>query len=607
VLLDAAWRPKFVVEWKSGRLSDLVGKIGHSLSWDESALNPKNRANSLKRRNNAGSPGWRIDGATICGTRFFVVPHGLLGDSDPNPPPLAIFAILPDQTTFPPALRMTLDAAASVPLRSGTAISKLGISRHLIRALEMECARSPEILQRYRSLPFGSVLVFGNVTSNPADMRITIVPNHVFERKTLSLTALAKLWPEIPREAWPPEVDVFSLRLLRQIHDTVSLVSSPEFDGVVAFKSAIGSVNHMYHELRFLLTIPPHPYIMPRPLGIVTKRSAFGGKRGVVGFLLPYFPAGSIRDILPARQRAGTLPNHVKLRWCRQVTAALIHLRETAGAFYSDLRPDNVLLLLDEQGEENVVLCDFEQRGNWHEWCAPEVLFRQYAENIRSSLAAFPSGSSSSSSSSSAPFARLLAGYAPPWDQEDNSESAVAKANRAWFLLPKAAQEKATVYTLGLFIYTVFEGLSNVRGNIANQWPIDPEVEFPAIRNTPEVVKDLINRCTDGAMEEEEEEDGEEAGLEEGGGQRQRTRVVRKGGYLYPEGQLDLEQGTAATAAAVVAAALSWWSGELERAERFLESEEWRNQRFGENRPSLIDVARALEEMEQSWGEGELD
>lgn len=66
-----------------------------------------------------------------------------------------------------------------------------------------------------------------------------------------------------------------------------------------------------------------------------------------MGFLLRYFAAGSLRDILPARQRAGTLPAHVKLRWCRQVVAALVHIQKASGTFYSDLRPDNVLLASD--------------------------------------------------------------------------------------------------------------------------------------------------------------------------------------------------------------------------------------------------------------------
>lgn len=59
----------------------------------------------------------------------------------------------------------------------------------------------------------------------------------------------------------------------------------------------------------------------------------------------------------------------------------------------------------------------------------------------------------------------LLAGYAPP---AHLVETPVQAANRPWFLLPAAAQEKTAVYSAGLFIYTVFEGLSNVRHNIAN-------------------------------------------------------------------------------------------------------------------------------------------
>jgi serine/threonine protein kinase len=150
---------------------------------------------------------------------------------------------------------------------------------------------------------------------------------------------------------------------VHQVHDTVSNVEAPGgyLDGIAVFKSGVASFDHTYHELRFLLTVPPHAFIMPRPLAIVTKKAVFGAKRGVVGFLFRHFPAGSIRDILPSRQRTRTLSNEVKLKWSRQAIAAMLHIHESVGSFYSDLRPDNALL--DEDGD-NVVLCDFEQRGN---------------------------------------------------------------------------------------------------------------------------------------------------------------------------------------------------------------------------------------------------
>ncbi|KXX74790.1 CBL-interacting serine/threonine-protein kinase 19 [Madurella mycetomatis] len=569
-LVDAVWRPKFLLELDRGRLGDWLQRstyLTEPLSWEVSPLNPKNRVDSL---DTVGSS-WRVDGSTICGTRFFAVPVSLL----PDLPPLGIFVHVPDQTDFPPTLRSTLDAGASVPLRNGPDIASLAISQHICRALSHQCVKDPSILQRYPKLPFGSELIFGRVAPDPADMSLDVVPNYDFERKALSLDALRRLWADIPVHDWPEEFDVSLLRFVRQIHDTVCLVIAPESHSskLLVFKSAIGSVDHTYHELRFLLTNPPHPHVMPRPVGIVTKRNAFGGKRGVVGFLLRYFPAGSLRDILPARQQAGTLSDRLKVKWCRQIVSAVIHIREEAATFVSDLRPDNVLL--DEH--EDVVLCDFEQRGNWHEWCAPEVLFRQYAENIRANL-----HPGEAASEAAAKYRRLLAGYAPP----DLPETPVQAANRPWFLLNPSSQDKAAVYSLGLLIYTVFEGLSNVRRNIANQWPIDPNVEFPVVRHTPATVMDLVRLCTDEAVEWSDKRD-----------KGQRARVVRRGDALYPEGQVDLARGTKSTAVAVLDTAYAWWSGELARAVAFLETDEWRSQQFGPNRPSLRDVLRALDEL----------
>jgi len=564
-LIDAVWRPKFVLELERGNLRRWLDPTSHlvgSPPWQLSPMNPKNRVDSL----DIAHSGWRVDGGTICGTRLFATPIRLL----PTLPPLGISILLPDQTTFPPALRSTLDAAASVPLRSGPAIANLGIARHICRALDHQCAIDSRLLQVYRSLPFGSELVFDAVKQNPTEMELTVMPNYTLEQSTKTLSALRGLWPDIPSENWPEAVDHASLRLVRQIHDTVCLVETPKFDGGVIFKSAVGSVDHIYHELRFLLTVPPHPHVMPRPLGIVTKRSAFGGKRGVVGFLLRFFPAGTLRDILPERQRAGTLSNRLKLNWCRQVTEALIHIRETSDTFVSDLRPDNVLL--DES--ESVILCDFEQRGNWHEWCAPEVLFRQYAENIRANLPV--------SGMDSLQYRQLLAGYT---QQSGVTENRVQAANRPWFLLPIAAQNKATVYSLGLFIYTVFEGLSNVRPNIANQWPIDPDIEFPMIRHTPPTVMDLVRRCTSCA-----EDLGQRCAA-----QSPCARVVRRGGWLYPEGQTDLERGSVTAARVVLDVAFSWWSNELDKAEKFLQTDEWRSQQMGLERPSLQEVLQGLD------------
>ncbi|KAL4787660.1 hypothetical protein BJX76DRAFT_283813 [Aspergillus varians] len=566
LIVDAVWRPSFVLKYQElqDHLQPSSGRIGPP-SWDHSSLNPRNLVDSL----DTTSSRWRIDGATICGSCIYAIPLDLL----PNLPPLQILLYLSDQTEYPAALRHSLDACIGVPLRDGKAISQLGLASHLCRALDHHCARNPGFLEQYLKLPLGSKLIFEDITPNVADMKLDVERVYHIETHMKTLQSLQQSWPDLALDHWPPIVDISDLRLVRQLNEAVSLVETSG-QPLAIFKSATSSLDHTYHELHFLLTCLPHPHIMPRPLAVVTKKSTFGGKHGVVGFLLQNFHGGSLRDILPARQRAGTLSDSVKLRWCRQVASALAHLHEM-GTFYSDLRPDNVLL----DSEENAVLCDFEQRGNWYEWCAPEILYRQYAENIRSRL---PDRVINS------PYDRLLKGYAQSHSLATSAcytsaESPIERRNRAWFALPPAAREKAAVYTLGLFIYSVFEGLSNVQRNIANQFPIEPEVEFPTFRRTPRAIREVIQRCI------VDTPDWQAMGL-----QSEPSRVVRVGGMLYPETQTDLERDARSTFDTVMDTFLKFWSMELARAERFLDILEWESGDFGGNRASLREVVDAL-------------
>ncbi|KAK4171358.1 hypothetical protein QBC36DRAFT_391167 [Triangularia setosa] len=597
-IIDALWRPKFILA--EHRLRALSHSSKNHLtgptSWHASSLNPKNRVDSLPQWHT----GWRIDGATICATRFFAVPLDLDHVS-----PLSIFVDVPDQNNYPAALRSSLDTARGVPIRDGHTISRLGISRHLCRALQYHCAQGPKLplLARYNRLPFGSRIVVENIAADVADMRISIQPNYDLERSALTVDTLRSLWPEILLHNWPPVVDLASLQLVKQIHDTVSIVSTrtlPAGRGIdtsnippiAIFKSSPDTpLDHMYHELRFLLTVSPHPNIMARPLALVTKRVAFGGKQAVVGFLLRYFPRGSIRDILPALQRAGTLTPSTKLAWCRQIASALLHIEETAGTFYSDLRPDNVLLADDGEG---VVLCDFEQRGNWHEWCAPEVLFPQYIENIRAAITDLEHSRQNVGDNSKAleMCRHLVTTFDNSLPLQKNSfsskgiETPVEAKNRPWFRLTSQQQEKASVYSLGLFMYTVFEGLSGVCSNIANEWPINPDIEFPSVKDTPVEVMSLVRRCT--AEASQWQENGERDSLP--------PRIVRgSGGVLYPAGRTNLEPNTAESITAVLDAAHTWWMSELDRAQRFFKSDAWCHMTVGQVRLTLSEVVRELD------------
>lgn len=575
LIIDAIWRPSFVLKYQElqDHLQPSTGRVGPA-SWDRSFLNPRNRVETL----DTTSSRWRIDGATICGTCLYAIPLDLL----PSLPPLGISLYISDQTEYTAALRQSLDACTGVPLRDGKAISQLGLARHLCRALDHHCAQNTQFLEQYLNLPFGSKLIFEDITPDVADMRLYVERDYHVETNMKTCKSLQQMWPDIAPGLWPPIVDINGLRFVRQLNEAVMLVEAAG-KGLAIFKSATSSVHHTYHELRFLLTCPPHRNIMPRPLAVVTKRSLFGGKHGVVGFLLKYFPSGSLRDILPARQRAGTLSTSIRLRWCRQVASALAHIHET-GTFYSDLRPDNVLL----DCEDNAVLCDFEQRGNWYEWCAPEVLYRQYAESIRARL---PDRVINS------PYDHLLKGYAQVHSLSTSAcytsaENPVETRNRAWFALPPTAREKAAVYTLGLFIYSVFEGLSNVCRNVANQFPIEPAVEFPTFQQTPRVIMELVQDCT------VDTPDWQSARMQSG-----RSRIIRVNGLVYPETQTDLERDTRDTFDTVMDALLRFWSVELARAEKFLDIPEWETGDFGANRPALREVVKALESSSEDLNE----
>ncbi|KAK3934288.1 CBL-interacting serine/threonine-protein kinase [Diplogelasinospora grovesii] len=587
-VIDAIWRPTFVFKHVPLRTQLLqhrkTGRIG-PVPWVDSALNPKNRVVSLPAR---GASRWRIDGAIAFKTRFFAIPLDLL-ETD-RLVPLRIDVFVPDQSDYSPALRQSLDAATAVPVQNSAAVAGLGISRHLCQALEHHCTRNRDFLNRYQRLPFGSRIIVRNISTNIPDMEIDFEPNYDLERRATSLPELQRLWAQdIAPEEWPPNVDIQDLRLVQQIHDSVSLVrvryrdigvSDPAMrDHLAIFKSGTDEFDHVLHELRLLLTMPPHPHIMRRPFAIITKKCAFGGKLGVFGFLIPFLPIGSLRDFLPAQERRGALTATTKLKWSMQLTSALLHIREQGRTFYSDLRPDNVLLASNGNATTLesffVVLCDFEQRGNWHDWCPPEILYPQYVENI----------SRYQQRHAASRWESLIESYNTQRDRVA-AETFVQSRNRPWFSLSKENQEKAMVYTLGLFFYCVFEGVSTVSAQVAHAFPYDPDVSFPEFRHTPSKMRDIIKWCTANMPWWAEPK------------VTKTKKVVRIGGLLYPEGETHLERDTVKTAEAVLGTAQHWWEAELDRAKDFFSSAGWQDKNLGDNRPSLKEVMHALKDFE---------
>ncbi|KAF5977334.1 kinase-like domain-containing protein [Fusarium coicis] len=92
---------------------------------------------------------------------------------------------------------------------------------------------------------------------------------------------LRGMW-DVPDAAWPSTVDFGSLQFQRRLHDTIDVVSidghgNQEF----VFKSLMNDIKYLYHELKTLMAMKPHPNVIPSPIYLVTKSCGFGGRRGL--------------------------------------------------------------------------------------------------------------------------------------------------------------------------------------------------------------------------------------------------------------------------------------------------------------------------------------
>ncbi len=65
------------------------------------------------------------------------------------------------------------------------------------------------------------------------------------------------------------------------------------------------------HELKKLLTTPPHHISMLQPLYILTENCRFGSNVGVCGFIVEYLPLGTLTDGL---QHANPIQGKIELK-----------------------------------------------------------------------------------------------------------------------------------------------------------------------------------------------------------------------------------------------------------------------------------------------------
>ena len=484
-------------------------------SWAVSHLNPKNRIESLDHPKN---PQWRIDGCTSLGTQFFAIPIFMH-----TAPPMRIDVFIPEQAKQTPKMRRLLNLATAFHVRDGTRVSKLGIASYIIRALQLWSASFADFTGTYKSLPFGSHIVFENLPTDIRDIRIRIAHGYHLELQMLSVPALCNLW-HIPGGSaltfFPELTDLSKLHVLKQVHDSTSIVLCKGKQ--VIFKAVTSYTKYVYHELYNLLSIAPHPNIIARPKHIVTKKCSFGSKTAVLGFTLEFHPQGSMRDNLPVRRFNGHLTLSDQFRWAKQITSALLHLRETGGPFYSDLRLDNIVL----SDSDDAILVDFEQRGVWCEFGPPEVNALEYVRLLAEHEDSFGSSDQTDSGSErdmeyvfgdhdkgededsmhdSRRYARLLSRLLPgyesllAWQNYSERGFEMGGYNVSWLCLTPPEREAAEVYMLGRVIYCIFEGVSApARASVWQSYRSESDVEFPNYVRTPDGIAALIDKCTGG-------------------------------------------------------------------------------------------------------------
>ncbi|KAI1447688.1 hypothetical protein F5Y02DRAFT_407292 [Annulohypoxylon stygium] len=527
-------------------------------TWENSLLNPKNRIDSLDLPQ---SPLWRVDGCAGLGTQYYMLPIFLQ-----HIPPMRMDVFVSD---FQPSLiREQLELHKAFHTKDAVRLSRLAIAKHIVRILQNWTTTEFKDLAAfedfYRGVPFGSRLVLEDMSLDVRRVRIKVGLNHDLEHKLSPLSRLTELWgPDFP---FPQVIDFFDLHVVSVLHDSVCLVRIN--DQLCIFKALTSGAKYLYHELKTLCTIEPHKNIIIRPMHIVTKRCNFGTKRAVAGFTTFYHSKGTLRDVLPLSRAHDQLRRVDQLKWSIQLTKALEHLTRS-GTYYPDLRLDNIVL----SESFNIVMVDFEQRGVWCEFSAPEVNAIEYIRLIATDECVPESVREK--------YRSVLQDLVPSYESLDDERYTNPENgfNLPWIALSAAEQEVAEVYMLGRVLWCIFEGVSGPqKAAVWQSYRWEPDIEFPEYRRTPPAVRNLIDKCTQGRR-------GTLSNF-----------IMRRHSKLILTNRDVKEQN----ADEVRETAMRFWSAEIEEAEKFLTLRKsqrlqgtWNDNYYG--RPTLRQVLEALE------------
>ncbi|KAF2761735.1 hypothetical protein EJ05DRAFT_496635 [Pseudovirgaria hyperparasitica] len=530
------------------------------------------------RQNGEHNGRWRLDGIDCQGTQIYIVPLFIH-----HPAPKRIDLFIPPQHRYSPGLRESLDAAWAFCIRDSR-VNTLGIAEYVITALEhWTNAIGPDAVERlWTDAPFGSRLVLDRISASVFDTTIRFVKEFDVERQMLSFVQLQSMW-KLPHQDIPDPISLDELRLLGQLHDTVSLVMLPTSVGgkKAIFKSSLHDVKYMYHELKLLLTMRPHVNVMSKPWHLVTVKDRYGGDDKTVGFILPFYEQGNLADIVSYRKGLGTLELKDQFRWAMQIVVALRHVKTGPAKFYSELKADNLLL----DNDDNVVLIDFEQMGNWATYSAPEIHYVEYCKRL--------SKSPHVPAAEQKRYKAILESHVGlTQDPDPTYDNPVNGYYTAWTTLTPEEQEAAEVFSLGMALWCIFEGCADTRNSVLKAFRYDSEQEFPEFWRSPNAIRKLIYDCTQGFRNSD----------------LGRTRIIRINDKVYPRGRSGVNGEPTGTALEAAVAAQQMWKERVAAMETFLDAKaRWKRgernrgdeQLLGfMNRPKLQEVQHRLFEIQ---------
>ena len=505
--------------------------------------------------------------------------------------PLHIDTFIPPRSSLPASLRDILQTDLAISTTNSQANS-LNISNYILRALQVWSDKQPDLESRYTSMPFGSRIVFNTITSDVRAADIQLVPNFNIERQWLAVSTLENLW-RLGAENWPKIIEIEELMFVKRLHETISLVQISQNGDTkpYVFKSVLRDIEYFYHELKILLTLPPHPNIISRPHFVVIKKCRFGGKVGVCGFVLDYHASGTLQTAVSNLPSDPKLRLASQLRWAKQLVSALQHIQASSVQFYSNLKLANIVMRSSRDGGGyalDVVLIDFEQRSGFFCWAAPEVRYVHALEH----LATFSTNADTRSR-----YTEMLKRYIPTWQPLDTKVKYQNPRHGyafPWLALTPREREAAQVFMLGKILWCIFEGVASPGNCISTETFREEASEkvFPEFVDAPVGMRECIRKCTAGASEWE----------------GKRFGVVRRGKKLYSTDKEDTRDEKAVSVEEIEEAARKWWREELHDAEEFLQAR-IRSQSSGNggggkadkfafwrSRPSLKEVADMIEE-----------